>query len=145
MGIPANIVIMWSGAIIDIPDGWFLCNGENGTPDLRNRFVVGTGNNFVFNSQGGTADSIVVSHSHTAVVSTTASHTHTLSLGSFQSGGSGLGLRSSDDATRGARSTTGASDGNHSHSSTINTTGQSGIGRNMPPYLALAYIIYGGD
>lgn len=32
---------MWHGLIVDIPDGWALCDGTNGTPDLRNRFVLG--------------------------------------------------------------------------------------------------------
>jgi hypothetical protein len=41
-----------------------LCNGSNGTPDLRNRFVVGAGGNYSVNATGGSADAIVVSHSH---------------------------------------------------------------------------------
>lgn len=39
--IPTGAIIMWSGTIATIPSGWVLCNGSNGTPDLRNRFVVG--------------------------------------------------------------------------------------------------------
>lgn len=38
--MPSGGIIMWSGTIASIPIGWFLCNGSNGTPDLRNRFVV---------------------------------------------------------------------------------------------------------
>ena len=38
--IPKGVVVMWSGTIGSIPAGWALCNGANGTPDLRNRFVV---------------------------------------------------------------------------------------------------------
>jgi len=34
-------IIMWSGTIASIPAGYYLCNGSNGTPDLRDRFVVG--------------------------------------------------------------------------------------------------------
>ena len=40
-GLPKGAVIMWHGEVNDIPDGWAICNGENGTPDLRNRFIVG--------------------------------------------------------------------------------------------------------
>lgn len=40
-GVPAGVIVMWSGSIASIPAGWFLCNGQNGTPDLRERFVVG--------------------------------------------------------------------------------------------------------
>lgn len=39
--LPAGIILMWSGTIASIPSGWALCNGSNGTPDLRNRFIVG--------------------------------------------------------------------------------------------------------
>ena len=37
--VPVGGIIMWSGAIADIPTGWRLCNGNNGTPNLRNRFI----------------------------------------------------------------------------------------------------------
>jgi len=39
--IPKNGIIMFSGVETDIPTGWYLCNGSNGTPDLRNRFILG--------------------------------------------------------------------------------------------------------
>ena len=39
--IPVGGIIMWSGSIANIPTGWALCNGLSGTPDLRNRFIVG--------------------------------------------------------------------------------------------------------
>lgn len=38
--IPAGTIVMWSGSIASIPAGWFFCNGQNGTPDLRDRFVI---------------------------------------------------------------------------------------------------------
>ena len=54
--IPAGIITMWSGAINAIPDGWALCNGENGTPDLRDRFIVGAGNDYVVGGTGGSSE-----------------------------------------------------------------------------------------
>ena len=44
--VPTGAIMMWSGAIANIPAGWALCNGQNGTPDLQGRFIVGasTGN-----------------------------------------------------------------------------------------------------
>jgi microcystin-dependent protein len=41
--VPAGGIIMWSGSLASIPVGWVLCDGTNGTPDLRERFVVGAG------------------------------------------------------------------------------------------------------
>lgn len=38
-----NMILIWSGAIVDIPAGWALCDGNNGTPDLRGKFIVGAG------------------------------------------------------------------------------------------------------
>lgn len=42
-GVPYGAIIMWAGASADIPESWILCNGENGTPNLRDRFVIGAG------------------------------------------------------------------------------------------------------
>ena len=44
--IPSGGIIIWSGSSSAIPSGWYLCNGANGTPDLRNRFVVGAGSTY---------------------------------------------------------------------------------------------------
>ena len=38
--LPAGVILMWSGAVASIPTGYAFCNGQNGTPDLRDRFVV---------------------------------------------------------------------------------------------------------
>lgn len=42
-GIPVGGIIMWSGAAATVPAGWAICDGQNGTPDLRGRFVLGAG------------------------------------------------------------------------------------------------------
>ena len=52
-GVPSGIITMWSGAIEDIPLGWALCDGSNGTPDLRDRFVIGAGNAYDPGDMGG--------------------------------------------------------------------------------------------
>jgi len=44
--IPSGGIFLWSGSIGSIPAGYVLCNGSNGTPDLRNRFVVGAGSTY---------------------------------------------------------------------------------------------------
>lgn len=38
---PRGIIVMWGGKLINIPTGWALCDGNNGTPDLTDRFIVG--------------------------------------------------------------------------------------------------------
>ena len=51
--VPAGSIIMWSGSIGSIPAGYVICNGSNGTPDLRDRFVVGAGNTYAVGIAGG--------------------------------------------------------------------------------------------
>ena len=60
-GIPTGVIVMWSGAANAIPTGYVLCDGNNSTPDLRNRFVVGAGNTYSVGDNGGaTTDTISV-------------------------------------------------------------------------------------
>lgn len=51
--VPSGGVIMWSGSVADIPSGYLLCNGSNGTPDLRGRFVIGAGGSYPVGNTGG--------------------------------------------------------------------------------------------
>jgi len=76
--MPAGGIIMWSGATADVPAGWNLCDGTNGTPDLRNKFLVGAGSTYSVGDTGGSANATLVSHTHTASV-TDPGHTHTIS------------------------------------------------------------------
>ena len=62
----SGMIILWSGSEGSIPSGWYLCNGSNSTPDLRDRFIVGAGNSYGVGDTGGaTTDSISVSISGT--------------------------------------------------------------------------------
>lgn len=51
--MPSGMIMMWSGSVASIPAGWRLCDGGNGTPDLRDRFIVGAGNEYGVGSKGG--------------------------------------------------------------------------------------------
>lgn len=72
-GIPQGAIIMWSGSVGDIPAGWALCDGTDGTPNLRDRFIVGAGGGYSVGGTGGT-NSNNLSHSH--IVN---NHTHGIS------------------------------------------------------------------
>lgn len=37
----SGMIMMWSGTIASIPSGWVICDGNNSTPNLTNRFVYG--------------------------------------------------------------------------------------------------------
>lgn len=52
--IPTGTIIIWSGSLAAIPAGYYLCNGSNGTPDLRDKFVVGAGNSYAVGATSNT-------------------------------------------------------------------------------------------
>jgi len=127
--IPSGGIIIWSGASNAIPTGWYLCNGSNNTPDLRNRFVVGAGSTYAVGATGGSADAIVVSHTHSV---NDPGHSHTIGFQNHtidQNAGSAGLVRQGTSNT--STQTTGIS---------ISSTGASGTNANLPPYYALCYI-----
>lgn len=59
--IPIGGILIWSGAIVDIPGNFAICDGNNGTPNLIDNFIVGAGNDHAVNDTGGNVD-----HNHQA-------------------------------------------------------------------------------
>jgi len=138
-----GMIILWSGSTGSIPSGWALCNGSSGTPDLRNRFVVGAGSTYAVDATGGSADATLPSHTHTATSSSENAHSHTYrkpaSAGFASSSGGGVGSTTViNGATDGQATSTVAA---HNHTITVNSSGTSATNANLPPYYALAYIM----
>lgn len=115
-GIPSGVIVMWSGTEANIPSGWALCNGSNGTPDLKDRFVIGAGGTYSVSSTGGT-----INHTHTA---------GTLTIG--------IPPVSETTAVRNDYSNIQVALSDHHHDVIGGNTGTSS---NLPPYYALAYIM----
>jgi len=142
VSIPAGVITMWSGTIATIPSGWLLCNGSSGTPDLRNRFIVGayqdtsgvayTTITGADTQTGGTKDAITVSHTHTV---TDPGHVHT-----YLAKNSNFGTTSGPDAHP-TMTTTSENTGSATTGISIASAGSSGTNQNLPPYYALAYIM----
>jgi hypothetical protein len=157
-GIPSGTIVLWSGSIGSIPSGWLLCNGSSGTPDLRDRFVVGAGSTYAVAATGGNANATLPSHTHTASTTiSNAAHQHyvvfnaeqgnegTLNAsntivrrGSFGSDYNYDFASNSSAANIGLTNTAGGSLG---VSVTNSTEGSSATNANLPPYYALAYIM----
>jgi microcystin-dependent protein len=133
--MPTGSIIMWSGT--SIPSGWALCDGSNGTPDLLDRFVMG-GSISEVGTTGGYSDATLVSHDHTFTGDTLSPHHHSLTT----TVGTVGGTNGSDDSLTdpaGVIDTDDTSAG--TPSGTISTVGESEIGKNIPPFYKLAYII----
>jgi microcystin-dependent protein len=121
---------------------WHLCDGTNGTPDLRSRFIYG-GNGTNNGAMGGEATHKLTveempSHSHSAAVSTDGAHTHGVPNNNNNTG-EGHAFDTGEDSARYYVDTTSA--GSHSHKVTIGATGDGQPHNNMPPYYTLAYIV----
>ena len=128
-----GMIMMYTGATA--PSGWALCDGQNGTPDLRDRFIISSGSTYSIDATGGSADAIVVSHTHTV---TDPGHTHTYSRAENVAAGSAE--YSSDQTKYNVDYGTHTTDSNTTGIS-VDSAGSSGTGANLPPYYALAFIM----
>jgi hypothetical protein len=110
----AGMICLWSGSIATIPTGWHLCDGTNGTPDLRNRFIVAAGTTYAPGDSGGN-----LTHTHAL---TMYPHAHGLAAGQMISTNYPNGQY-------------------HVYTGTSQSTGYMSTVDHKPPYYALAYIM----
>ena len=113
----SGMIIAWSGSVADIPTGFVLCNGSNNTPDLRDRFIIGAGNNYAVDATGGSKDAVLVEHFHTTLNFVARSNY-------AEPRNFGVGT-----------------DGNCNSTGNTDTKGVSGTDKNLPPYHALCFIM----
>jgi hypothetical protein len=145
--IPIGGIIMWSGSSSSLPTNWRFCNGSNGTPDLRGRFVMCmnrelNGNysttgplNFWadINTTGGSPHAVVVSHSHGV---TDPGHSHT-----FPAANNANFAQGNSNTFMGDNQLVNRSTSTQYTNISINSEGESGTNKNIPQYYALAYIM----
>lgn len=136
MALPVGSIIMFYDAIANRPTGWEICDGTNGTPDLRSKFVYAASADGEVGATGG-----ATTHSHTnSPTNDSSGHTHPVSSGLGWGGGTTTGGTGSGISVANAHghsgSTTSDSGGVHSH--TINSTSTDG---NLPPYVKIYYIM----
>jgi microcystin-dependent protein len=157
--VPVGVIVMWSGPSTAVPAGWALCDGTNGTPNLRGRFVVGvdptltTSDAANYSKVGNTggADGVTLTdtqmpaHTHASSSSAAGSHSHSFSdfgvhfdahrfVELVTSGvvnvATGLIARRKQPDT-----------GSHNHAVTVTSTGGGQAHENRPPFYVLAFII----
>ena len=115
--MPSGSIIMYNGDTA--PSGWTLCDGTNGAPDLRDRFIVASGTSYNRGDTGGSPDAVLVEHNH----------------GTSIDGG---------HVIPGNGGTTYPYGGAGTYAATIfsmNNAGESGTNKNLPPYYALTFIM----
>ena len=150
---PIGGIIMWSGSIASIPANWALCNGSSGTPDLRNKFIVGAGSTYAVAATGGSPDAVLVNHTHAAgTLAAAAAGGHNHQFKGYDSNAEGGGGATNIEFvatweipnwTRGVGNVSTVADHTHSISGSVANPvgGVSGVNQNLPPYYALAYIM----
>jgi len=106
-----GVIVMWHGAWDDIPDGWALCDGTNGTPNLQNRFVTHAPIEPLMNTTGGSTGH---KHEFTADI-----HRHDLAEGALVAAGANFDNKTKFDPV----------------------TGETNIKSHYPPYYFLAFIM----
>ncbi len=143
--VPIGVILMWSGS--SIPTGWALCDGNNGTPDLRDRFVVGKSDSKPVHTKGGTATVTLTvanlpSHTHSVTLQNSGEHFHKFTAYHADLKHAGDATESTmDDDGDGTFTVETTSAGSHSHTASAANTGEGTAHDNMPPYYALAYIM----
>ena len=156
-----GMIMAWNASIPDIPTGWQICDGTNGTPDLRDHFVVGAGSSYALGATGNlpittgsTSGGTPTIGNHTLTASEIATHVHPFDYffanavdvigipgfsapGEYLFGGTGAASRRS---FAGAPNTGGG--GAHTHT----TAALPGHTHSVPvgPYYALYYIQFVG-
>lgn len=163
-GFPSGGIIIWSGSSSAIPSGWYLCDGTNSTPDLRNRFIVGAGSTYAVGATGGAATSTgTISGTVGGTALTEAQmpkHYHQMrgpnnitapqndqgtSFGVYgggtpDDGAQQYGTFSTGGGSASGGTATGTANGeSHTHSFSGTFTGDTNA--NLPPYYALCYIM----
>lgn len=158
--IPAGVIVMWSGLLSAIPSGWRLCDGTNGTPDLRDRFVRGAAAAANPGATGGAAThghastqpTIAAEAAHTHGYSQVPNHVHpenlqggttgtttgTHLMGSAATGGALRAAgQSTANPTGGVASGTTSAGSSHAHTASGAAVAD---GSSLPPFYALAFI-----
>lgn len=164
--VPVGGIIMWAGLLGSLPANWQICDGTNGTPDLRDRFLVGAGSSYAVGANGGAATANLQHDHNGSATASTGAHTHTqpntsatthfhritssaasATISAQASSGASAGVEdhthlvdtAADVAHVHAKSATGSS-GDHSHPLTADNQLSSSQSI-LPPYYALAYVM----
>ena len=157
-GIPSGVILMWSGTLSNIPAGWNLCDGNNGTPNLIAKFVRsiqtasteagstgGSDDVTLTGSQSGTS---AHGHSGSGSTNSTGDHSHQIHWDTNTNASYGNYTHSGTDRTGTSANGYAKTDnaGSHSHTVSLSVSNASEANassshENRPAYFELAYIM----
>ena len=125
--VPIGTIIMWSGSLSELSSEWALCDGNNGTPNLSGRFIVGAGGGYAIGAKGG-------EEKHKLTVDEIPSHKHnnrvqTVGYGASHNGSAEAATYDGYSRNNGWKDISGASKGGDQPH------------ENRPPYYALAFVM----
>jgi microcystin-dependent protein len=137
-GFVSGMILMFTGA--SPPTGWAFCNGNNGTPNLTDKFIICSGSTYPAGTTGGSssvtlATTNLPAHSHTL---TNGTATVTATVTTVNGGTGGTGIVNNQISRPSSES------GNSATATISGRTDSVGSGTAfsiMPPYYALAYIM----
>jgi len=138
--LPKGTIVAFNGTTA--PEGWAICDGKNGTPNLKNRFIFGSGNKRFGTTGGEENHKLTVKEmpSHNHSMNSSGNHSHKLDTRNDNGDLNGCaGWPSFGRNDCGNASWDTSTTGNHTH--TINNTGSNQSHNNMPPYYVLTYIM----
>lgn len=163
-----GMIMAWSGSVDDIvilnAKGWYLCDGNNGRPDLSGRFVLGYESSYTANETGGEktvtlTDRTMPQHTHSGTTNTTGKHRHY----GLYTNSSNRQIRSDDGNNSNVSGQTYSNDNigpkmtqydngyiytgtvaNHSHTLAFEDRGSGVPFNKLPPYYVVAFLIYEG-
>ena len=152
--VPIGGIIMWSGAINSLPSGFYLCNGENGTPNLVNRFIVGAGDSYAVDGYGGNNEITLASGQIPEMTTSDPSPSLTGAVTkvseTFNDSGTVSGIFTKEAGFNEGNtpktvdtSATGKLSIDATHTHTVGNSSPSTVDI-RPPYYALAFIMYKG-
>jgi len=146
---PVGTIVAWSGSIASIPSEYQLCDGSAAStsalqaitganvPDLRDRFIVGAGSTYSVGDTGGSANAVLIGHSH-GTYGDESGYRHPVRAGTDATLDWDSHTAHPNDATYDTDSRT---DVTGQNAAGITSTSQTGTNANLPPYYALCYII----
>jgi hypothetical protein len=148
LGVEPGLIIWWYGAIANIPAGWVLCDGNNGSPDMRGLLALGAGGTVNPGATGGsstfTATGTLTVGAHSVTIAEMAAHAHPFD-DNYQSNPFGELSAGTTDCrgpyTQAGTTSNAGSGAGHGHSAAEGTSITGNAVASMPHCLYLAYIM----